>query len=63
MPAAPSLLNDKSFGQFLYIRDQQPVMLGASYEYFVARFNDQREISDIIPAGTVTLPLTLGPVP
>jgi hypothetical protein len=38
------------------VRDQQPVLLGASYRYFVARFNDQREISEIIPAGTVTLP-------
>jgi hypothetical protein len=43
-------------GEFLYLRDQQPVMLGASYQYFVVRFNDQREIAEIIPAGTVTIP-------
>jgi hypothetical protein len=45
-------------GVFLYLRDQQPLLLGASYQYFVARFNDQHEISEIIPAGTVTLPTT-----
>jgi hypothetical protein len=43
-------------GEFLYLRDQQPVMLGASYQYFVVRMNDQREIAEIIPAGTVTIP-------
>ncbi len=42
--------------EFLYLRDQQPVILGASYQYFVVRLNDQREISEIIPAGTVTIP-------
>jgi hypothetical protein len=41
---------------FIYLRDQQPVLLGASYAYFVARFNSQHEVSEIIPAGTVTLP-------
>jgi hypothetical protein len=49
-------LSDRYFGEFLYLRDQQPVLLGASYQYFVARFNDQHEISEIIPAGTVTIP-------
>jgi len=51
------LLSDEE-GQFLYLRDQQPVLLGGSYQYFVARFNDQHEISEIIPAGIVTIPLT-----
>ena len=41
---------------FLYVRDQQPVMAGASYQYFVARLNDQREIAEVIPAGVVTIP-------
>jgi hypothetical protein len=43
-------------GYFLYLRDQQPVILGASYQYFVVRLNEKREVSEIIPAGTVTLP-------
>jgi len=42
---------------YFYLRDQQPLQLGASYRYFVAHFNDQREIQEIIPAGDVNLPL------
>jgi hypothetical protein len=41
---------------FLYLRDQQPVMRGATYRYYVVRLNDQREISEIVPAGAVTIP-------
>jgi hypothetical protein len=44
------------YGEFLYLRDQQPVLLGASYQYFVARFNSQHEVSELIPAGTVSIP-------
>ena len=44
---------------FLYVRDQQPVMLGASYRYFVVRFNGQREISEVIPAGVVAIPASV----
>ena len=40
-----------------YVRDLQPVQLGAKYRYFVMRFNDQREIQEIISAGDVELPL------
>jgi hypothetical protein len=43
---------------FLYVRDQQPALLGASYQYFVVRLNSQREISETIPAGTVTIPIS-----
>lgn len=43
-------------GYFLYLRDQQPVILGASYQYFVVRLDEKREVAEIIPAGTVTLP-------
>jgi len=43
-------------GSFLYVRDQQPVILGASYQYFVTRFGTNREVVEIIPAGTVTIP-------
>jgi len=40
----------------LCVRDQQPVMVGASYRYLVVRFNDQHEIDEVIPAGVVTIP-------
>ena len=33
---------------FLYIRDQQPVMQGAAYQYYVVRLNNQHEISEVI---------------
>jgi hypothetical protein len=46
-------------GMFLYLRDQQPMLQGAAYQYFVARFNDQHEIAELIPAGTVTIPVYL----
>jgi hypothetical protein len=42
---------------YFYLRDLQPVQLGAKYRYFVVRFNDQREIQEIIPAGDAELPL------
>jgi hypothetical protein len=42
---------------YFYLRDLQPVQLGAAYRYFVVHFNDQREIQEIIPAGDVELPL------
>lgn len=41
---------------FLGLRDQQPVILGARYHYFVIRFNDQREVAEVIDAGAVTIP-------
>ncbi len=41
---------------FLFLRDQQPVLSGAAYEYFVVRFNAQREVLDVVPAGRVTIP-------
>ena len=43
--------------RYLYVRDQQPVVLGARYRYFVMRFNAQHEPEEIIPAGEVALPL------
>jgi hypothetical protein len=42
---------------YFYLRDLQPVQLGAAYRYFVVRFDDKREIQEIIPAGDVELPL------
>jgi hypothetical protein len=52
-------LEGDSRGMFLYLRDQQPVLQGASYQYFVARFNSQHEVAELIPAGTVTIPIYL----
>ena len=43
-------------GSFLYVRDQQPVILGASYQYLVVRFDANHEVAEIIPAGTVNIP-------
>jgi len=40
---------------FFYVRDLQPVQLHAKYRYFVVRFNDKREVQEIIPAGDVTV--------
>ena len=42
---------------YLYLRDQQPVLLGARYRYFVVRFKANREADYIIPAGEVEIPL------
>jgi hypothetical protein len=42
---------------YLYLRDQQPVLLGARYRYFVVRFKANREVDYIIPAGEVEIPL------
>ncbi|HEX3716585.1 MAG TPA: hypothetical protein VH595_01345 [Verrucomicrobiae bacterium] len=52
-------LEGKNRGMFLYLRDQQPMLQGAAYQYFVARFNDQHEIAELIPAGTLTIPVYL----
>jgi hypothetical protein len=40
----------------LYVRDLQPVMVGATYHYYVMRMNDKHEVAEIIDAGTVTIP-------
>ena len=41
---------------FLGLRDQQPVILGARYHYYAVRMNDQREVAEVIDAGTVDIP-------
>jgi hypothetical protein len=48
--------NDSYSYNFLYLRDQQPVILGACYHYYVVRFNAQHEVAEVIDAGTVTIP-------
>jgi hypothetical protein len=42
--------------RYLYLRDQQPVILGARYHYYVVRFNAQHEVAEVIDAGTVDIP-------
>ena len=44
-----------SASDYLYVRDQQPVMVGASYHYFVMRMNNKHEVAEIIDAGIVTI--------
>ncbi len=48
-------INDHTYN-FMYLRDQQPVIRGARYRYFVVRLNEQREIAETIPAGAVDIP-------
>jgi hypothetical protein len=40
----------------LYMLDTQPAVRGATYEYFIMRFDENHEIERIIPAGSVTVP-------
>jgi hypothetical protein len=40
----------------IWLRDQQPVIQGAKYRYYVMRFNNQHEAEEIIPAGEVEIP-------
>lgn len=42
--------------RFLYLRDQQPVILGARYHYYVVRFNAQHEVAEVLDAGQVDIP-------
>ena len=46
-----------NYDYYFYLRDLQPVQLGARYHYYVVRFNDKREVQEIISAGEVELPL------
>jgi hypothetical protein len=39
------------------LRDQQPIILGARYHYYVVRMNGQREVAEVIDAGAVNMPL------
>jgi len=48
--------DDRFNYNFLYVRDQQPIVLGASYHYYVVRFNSQHEVAEVIDAGTVDFP-------
>lgn len=45
-----------AYNSHIYLRDQQPVMIGASYHYYVVRFNTKHEVAETIDAGTVTIP-------
>jgi hypothetical protein len=52
-------LNAEGDYNFLYLRDQQPVIIGARYHYYVVRMNDQREMAEVIDAGVVDIPTNL----
>ncbi|MEI8079885.1 MAG: hypothetical protein WCH61_09705, partial [bacterium] len=41
---------------YLCVRDQQPVMVGASYHYYAVRFNAKHEVAETIDSGIVTIP-------
>ena len=45
-----------AYNSHIYLRDQQPVMIGASYHYYAVRFNTRHEVAETIDAGTVTIP-------
>jgi hypothetical protein len=51
-------LND-SYIPLFCLSDQQPVILGAKYRYFLVRFNSNREPQEIISAGVIEIPTTL----
>lgn len=40
----------------IYLVDSQPMVAGAAYRYFLARFKANREIAEIIPAGEIVAP-------
>ncbi|MEO7676767.1 MAG: hypothetical protein ABIV39_08410, partial [Verrucomicrobiota bacterium] len=52
----PETKDNVNYYFFIYVRDQQPVLAGASYQYSVVRFNAKREVQEIVPAGQVTIP-------
>lgn len=39
----------------LFLRDPQPVTVGATYRYYVVHFNPRKEPDQVIPAGEVTI--------
>ncbi len=41
---------------FLYLRDQQPVIHGATYQYYAVRMNTKHEVAEVINAGQVQVP-------
>jgi len=45
-----------TYSYSIYLRDQQPVVVGASYHYYVMRMNEKHEVAEIIDAGMVTIP-------
>ncbi len=48
--------NADLFQNSIFVRDQQPVILGARYHYYVVRMSAQREVTEVIDAGTVDIP-------
>jgi hypothetical protein len=52
----PNPIGDGTFINEMLLRDQQPAMHGATYMYYVVRFNDKREIDEVIPTNPVYVP-------
>ena len=48
----PPLQND---ALDLFMLDTQPVIEGASYHYYLARFRDDGELDSVVDAGQVTI--------
>ncbi len=46
-------------GRYLILRDPQPILVGATYRYFVVRFKANREVDQVIPAGEIDIPYDL----
>jgi hypothetical protein len=53
IPACPTCDN---YISVLCLRDQQPVIHGATYQYYVVRFNAKREIDEVLPTNPVYVP-------
>ena len=51
-----TMIGDGVLVPAMFLRDQQPTIIGASYQYWVVRLNEKREIDEVIPAGTVDMP-------
>ena len=46
----------KDIAHGLYLLDSQPVIRGATYQYLLVRFKENKEIDCVINCGTVTIP-------
>jgi len=49
----PACQDCDNFIPILCLRDQQPVIHGATYQYYVVRFNDKREVDEVLPTNPV----------
>jgi hypothetical protein len=52
----PNPFGDGTSVNEMLVRDQQPVMHGATYMYYAVRLNEKREIDEVIPTNPVYVP-------